>query len=169
MSNIGHIWNVIVTSNTFNFAVMILLLGMIFKKIDIVKILEDAIAKVEASIEKSKAEKQAAKEKLEAANDLIKNLDAEIAAQLKDAEQQGEFLRTNISNDTDNRIANIESSIERIVQSEEKTVSTRLARKTAAAAVSTAENHIRTILKNSPQMHDKYILESINELDRIQI
>lgn len=169
MSSIGHIWNIIVTSNTFNFAVMLIILGMIFKKFNIMQGLENSIQKVIDSIEKSKAEKKSAQEKLAAANDLIKNLDNEIADQLNTAQEQGEILHTNISKDAENRIANIENSIERIVSSEEKTVSTAIAKKTAAAAVSTAENHIKTILKTSPELHDRYIRESIEELDRIQL
>lgn len=169
MSSIGHIWNIIVTSNTFNFAVMLIILGMIFKKFNIMQGLENSIQKVIDSIEKSKAEKKSAQEKLAAANDLIKNLDSEIADQLNTAQEQGEILHTNISKDAENRIANIENNIERIVSSEEKTVSTLLAQKTAAAAISTAERHIRTVLETSPGMHDKYIRESIEELDRIQL
>ena len=169
MSSIGHIWNIIVTSNTFNFAVMLIILGMIFKKFNIMQGLENSIQKVIDSIEKSKAERQSAKDKLAAANELVKNLDNEIAQQLNSAHEQGEILHANISNDTQNRITNIENSIERIVRSEEKTVSAALAKKTAAAAVSTAENHIKTILKTSPELHDRYIRESIEELDRIHL
>ena len=170
MNQILQFWNTtIVSTNTFNFIVMVILLAWIFKKVNIIAILEKARENVINTIEKSKSEQLAAKEKLTAAEELVKNLDNEIAEQLDCARQQGEFLHTNISNDTEKRIANITGNVDRVVQSEEKTISTRLRRKTSAAAVSTAENHIRTILRNSPELHDKYIRESIEELDRIQL
>lgn len=168
MHDVTQIWNIIVTSNTFNIVVMVILLAFIVKKYKILQILDKARENVINSIEQSKIEKENAKTKLEEANNLIKNLDSEISSTLKEAEKQGEFLSKNISNDADSRIANITGNIERVIQSEEKTVSTRLSRKAAAAAVYTAKAHICEILKNSPDKHNKYIQESINELDRIQ-
>ena len=37
------------------------------------------------------------------------------------------------------------------------------------SAVMAARNHIKSVLDNQPELHDKYINESINELDRIQL
>ena len=63
MNEILHIWDTIVKTNTFNFAVMIALLWWICKKFNIGGILENAKQNVINSIEKSKEEKAAAKEK----------------------------------------------------------------------------------------------------------
>ena len=131
MDLILHIWNKIVSTNTFNFIVMAVLLYWIFKKVDIMKLLENSRQKVIDSIETSKAEKALA--------------------------------------DKEKRITSIEENVGRAIHSEEKTISARLTRKTAQAAVLTAENHIKNVLKNSPQMHNRYIEESIAELDRIQL
>ena len=169
MNEILHIWDTIVKTNTFNFAVMIALLWWICKKFNIGGILENAKQNVINSIEKSKEEKAAAKEKLEAANELVKNLDSDIASQLNEVGKQGDLLSTDLLHDTENKISRINDNISRVVASEEQTISSRLTNKTATAAVKTAENHIKNILKNTPELHDRYIQESINELDRIQV
>lgn len=169
MDLILHIWNKIVSTNTFNFIVMAVLLYWIFKKVDIMKLLENSRQKVIDSIETSKAEKALAHKKLADANEQVKNLDKEVAEQLSLAEKQGDDLSKNILADKEKRITSIEENVGRAIHSEEKTISARLTRKTAQAAVLTAENHIKNVLKNSPQMHNRYIEESIAELDRIQL
>ena len=80
MDLILHIWNKIVSTNTFNFIVMAVLLYWIFKKVDIMKLLENSRQKVIDSIETSKAEKALAHKKLADANEQVKNLDKEVAA-----------------------------------------------------------------------------------------
>jgi len=170
MDTLINIWNtIIVKTNFFNFLVMAALLWWIFKKVDIINLLENARKKVIASIENSKTEKQSAHEKLKSANKLVANLDSEIEEVLNTARKQGDDLSVNISADTEKRVSSIKANVERVVQSEEKTISAELTGKTAAAAVKTAESHIRNVLKMSPQMHDRYINESIEELDRIEL
>ncbi len=169
MNEILHIWDIIIKSNLFNFIVMVAILWWICKKFSIGTMLENAKQNVINSIEKSKEEKASSKEKLALANELVKNLDSDIASQLEEAGKQGDLLGNDIVHDTDSKISYINENISRVLESEEKTISSRLTGKTAYAAVQTAENHIKNILKNTPELHDRYIQESIDELDRIQV
>lgn len=164
-----NIWNFIVSTNTFNFIVMALLLAFIFKKVNILRILDNAVEKVVSSIENSKSEKLSAVKKLEEASALVKNLDNEIASQLEDAKKEGDTLSLNIKKDTEEKINSIKVNAGNVILSEEKTISSRLLRDTAENAVNLAEEKIKTVLRNFPEFHNKYIEESIQELDRAEL
>lgn len=169
MNEITNIWNTLVQSNTFNFIVMVLILGYIFKKINFISILDNVKDNIVSVIEKSKEEKLKAAKELELANELVKNLDNEINEQLNEAQEQAKALSKNIDEETEAKVNNIRKNIERATVTEEKTISARLLNKTAIKALESAKNKISEILKTSPELHDKYIQESIYELDRIEI
>lgn len=169
MNELLQIWNTIVQTNTFNFIVMAIILSVILKKVNIASVIDKSIQNVVETIEKSKTEKLSARKKLDEANELIKNLESDISSQLSLAEEQGQQLHDNIISDTENKIININANIQRVVEAEEQTLSAALTRKTAAEAVNIAQNHIKNVLNRSPELHDKYICESIEELDRIEL
>ena len=58
MNTVLHIWDTLVKSNTFNFIVMLLILGWIVKKFAIKDSLEGLKNSVINSIEKAKEEKE---------------------------------------------------------------------------------------------------------------
>ena len=62
MNTVIHIWDILVKSNTFNFIVMLFILGWIVKKFAIKDSLEGLKNSVINSIEKAKEEKENAKD-----------------------------------------------------------------------------------------------------------
>ena len=169
MKELLDIWNFIVHSNTFNFIVMVLLLVWIVKKFNIKNALEVMKNNIIDSIEKSKQEKESASKTLNEANDAVKNLDSEINARITQAEEQGKNLAKQILTETDKKVKQIENNIERVVEAEEKTISSKLTSKTVKASVELSKNHIINLLKTNPELHEKFINESIEEIDRIKI
>ncbi len=169
MKELLDIWNFIVHSNTFNFIVMVLLLVWIVKKFNIKNALEVMKNNIIDSIEKSKQEKESASKTLNEAKDAVKNLDSEINARITQAEEQGKNLAKQILTETDKKVKQIENNIERVVEAEEKTISSKLTSKTVKASVELSKNHIINLLKTNPKLHEKFINESIEEIDRIKI
>ena len=169
MKELLDIWNFIVHSNTFNFIVMVLLLVWIVKKFNIKNALEVMKNNIIDSIEKSKQEKESASKTLNEANDAVKNLDSEINARITQAEEQGKNLAKQILTEADKKVKQIENNIERVVEAEEKTISSKLTSKTVKASVELSKNHIINLLKTNPELHEKFINESIEEIDRIKI
>lgn len=169
MNTILDIWNLIVHSNTFNFIVMLLILGWLVSKFKIAESLDVLKNNIIDSIEKAKQEKIDAQKVLSSAQDEVKNLDSEIKSRLSQAEEHAKTVAQRIIDDTENKVKQIEANIERVVEAEEKTISSRLTGKTAKASIELAKNHITNLLKQHPELHDKYINDSINEIDRIKI
>lgn len=164
MNSIGQIWNFIVTSNFFNFVVMVLILAWIINKINLGDILEKAVSNIKNSIEKSESEKAAGEKELLSAQKSVENLASEIQEKLTAAENQAEKIAKNIIEETEQKVKNIQSNIERSVRAEEKTISARLSKKTATASAELAKQHIKAVLETHPELHEKYINQSIEEL-----
>lgn len=169
MKQILDIWNIIVHSNTFNFIVMLMILGWIIKKANLGEVLEGLKNKVIDSIEKSKLEKENAYISLSNAQKEVEHLDEEIKNRISQAEKHAQTVAQRIFDETDNKVKQIEENIQRVIEAEEKTISSRLTGKAAKASVELAKNHIKNLLAQNPQLHDKYINESINDIDRIKI
>ncbi len=164
MNTIGQIWNFIVTSNFFNFVVMVLILTWIINKVNLADILEKAVANIKNTIEKAEQEKASGEKQLQTALKSVENLDNEIKEKIESAKEHAEKIAQNIITETEQKVKNIESNIERAVTAEEKTISARLSKKTAAASAELAKQHIKAVLEANPSLHEKYINQSIEEL-----
>ena len=90
MNTVIHIWDILVKSNTFNFIVMLFILGWIVKKFAIKDSLEGLKNSVINSIEKAKEEKENAKLELQKAEKSVENLEEEISSRIKSAKQHAE-------------------------------------------------------------------------------
>lgn len=169
MEQISQIWTLIVKSNAFNFIVMLLLLGWLLKKVDMASMMEKIKIDVINAIEKSKQEKENAKVELLNAEKAVENLDTEISERLDNAEKHANDVFNGILNNAQNKVQQITANIKKTVETEEKTISSKLTSKTVTASVELAQNHIKQLLKDNPELHEKYINESIEDLDRIKI
>ncbi len=164
MNTVGQIWNFIVTSNFFNFVVMVLILAWIVKKVNLGTVLENAVNNIKNIISKAEEEKTSAEKELLNAQKSVKNLDFEIKEKIDTAEKQAEKIAKNIILDTEKKVQNIKSNIDRVLEAEEKTISARLSKKTATASSELAKQHIKSVLALHPELHEKYINQSIEEL-----
>lgn len=168
MTHIIEIWDLIVKSNAFNFVVMIIILGWLLKKANLTSALENLKSKVIEQIEKAKSEKENAKNDLLKAKKSVANLDTEIKERILSAEEQAKTVAKRILDETESKIQQIESNVKRAVESEEKTVSSKLTSKTVNASVQLAKNHIKSLLQDHPELHKQYINESIENLDKVK-
>ncbi len=164
MNTISEIWNFIVTSNFFNFVVMVLILTWIINKVNLADILEKAVTNIKTTIEKAEQEKVSGEKELQNALKSVENLEEEIKQKISNAENNAERIAQNIITEAEQKVKNIQSNIERVETAEEKTISARLSKKTAAASAELAKLHIKAVLEANPSLHEKYINQSIEEL-----
>lgn len=167
MNELVNFWNLIVESNTFNFIVLILIFAILFKKINISSVIEKIRDEIVNTIEKAKKEQENAKNKLLNAEKAIENIDDEIKQKLNEASKRAEDMSKQILDNTDLRLKLIEKNIERVVNAEEKTLSAKMTEKTLKTSVELAKKQIINMLESNPDMHNKYIDESIENLDRV--
>ena len=97
MNTVGQIWNFIVTSNFFNFVVMVLILAWIVKKVNLGTVLENAVNNIKNIISKAEEEKTSAEKELLNAQKSVENLDFEIKEKIDTAEKQAEKIAKNIN------------------------------------------------------------------------
>ncbi len=164
MNTIIQIWNTIVKSNTFNFLVMLLILNWIINKFDIAGKLENFKSSIINSINKADEEKQTAAEELLKAQKSVENLDKEISEKINEAKDHAQKLAKSVIEQNENKIQRIEANVEAVINTEEKKISSILTSKAAKASVELAKNHIISVLKSHPELHDKFINQSIQEL-----
>jgi len=169
MENIAHLWDIIIHSNTFNFVIFILILAYLCKKIDVSAIIDKIQEKIKQMIEDSNTAKENAKNNLYQAEDKVKNVSKEVDTILNDARTTAEKLSEKISEDAQKQVESIKNNAKKIIEAEEKVLYTSLMQKTASASLQTAEKHIRDVLNNNEALHDKYINESIDELDGLNL
>ncbi len=164
MNTVINIWDTIVKSNTFNFLVMLAILYWIVKKFDIQGNLENFKNSITNSIKKADVEKELAGKTLLSAEKSVANLDFEISQKLKNAKKQAETLVKSIEEQTENKVNQLEKNIEKVIETEEKKISSKLTSKTATTSALLAKNHIISVLKAHPELHERFINQSIQEL-----
>lgn len=167
IATISHIWNVIVESNTFNFIIFVMLLGLIIKKVNVAAAISALQQKIVKIIEEAKKERDDAHESLLQAEKAVENLDSELKEIVNDAQNSAKVLGEKILNEAQKQIEDIENNAQKVIEAEEKLLISNLAKQTSKQSVETAKSHITNVLAETPTLHEKYINESIDELDRL--
>lgn len=167
LSVLTTIWDVIIKSNTFNFIVFIAILVWIFNKINVKGMIASLQKKIIKIIDEAKKEKEEAENALKYAEKAVENLDSELKIIVDDAKNSAEVISNKILNEAKKQVENIETNAKKVIEAEEKLLISTLTKSTSNASVKTAEEHIKGVLIQTPTLHEKYINESIDELDRL--
>lgn len=164
---ISEIWNRIVESNTFNFIIFVAILAFIFKKIDVASIITSLQQKIIKIIETAKKERADAEDELRKAEKSVENLGQELKIIMDDAQKSAETIEKKIFIEAQSQIENIEANAKKIIAAEEKLLISNLTKATAKASIEKAKQNITGVLESTPSLHEKYIDQSIDELDRL--
>ena len=167
MNELANFWNIIVESNTFNFAVLLLIFAILYKKLNISNTVEKIKQDVINTINNAKTEKENAKNKLMEAEKSIEHIDEEIKQKLSEASIKGDDIAKQILANTNEKVDLIEKNISRVISAEEKTLSAQMTQKTLDASIELAKQHIKSLLKDYMDLHNKFIDESIDSIDRV--
>lgn len=162
-------WNLIVESNTFNFAILVIILAVVFVKIDLPGIIEKIKNDVAKAIENAKKEKENAEIELKSAQKTAANTENEVARQLKAAEDNAQNLAQGIMKNTEAQMENIKSNILRVITAEEKNLSSKLTQEAVDNSIELAKQNIINKLNENKSLHEKFIDDSINEIGRVQL
>ena len=159
-----NFWNAILESNTFNFAILLLIFSIFYKKLNVSSVIENLKSEIVKRIENAKQERLLANQKLQNAQKSVENLDDEIKAQLSDATQKAENLSNEIIATANKKATQISSNTKKIIEGEEKTLSAKLNDKVLKASIELAKEKIIKELETNPKLHEKFITESIGEI-----
>ena len=162
-------WNLIVESNTFNFAILVIILAIVFTKIDLAGIIEKIKNDISTAIENAQQEKETAAKELQSAQKTAANTDNEIAEQLKNAQENAKNLTRGIIKNTETQVENIKTNVMRSIMAEEKKLSNELTRQTLQSSIEQAKQNIIQKLNENSSLHEKFIEDSINEIDGVEL
>jgi len=169
MSHVTEFWNLIIESNTFNFIVLLVIFVIVAQKLKLKEAIEKLRDSIVEAIETSKLAKENAEKHYSDAKSKIEHIEDEISEKLSLASKQADNVASSIREVTERKIRQIENNVKKVIAAEEKTLVTSLTDKTANASIDMARNYVVSRLKNEPELHNKYIEESINELDKVKI
>lgn len=164
MNEFLNFWDIIVKSNTFNFAVLVLIFAVLFKKLNITDTVEKMKLNIIKAIEDAKQERETAKNKLADAKKSTENLDDEIKERLNDAKLRAENLSAQILDNAENQIQMIKKNLDKIILAEEKTLASNMSEKALKSAIELAKQQVIKALEEQPELHNKFIEESIGEI-----
>ena len=160
----AEFWDIIVKTNTFNFAILMIIFAVIFVKLNVPQILENIKNDIASTINNALSEKDLAEKELRKATKLVKNTDNEVEEKLNIAKTNAKTLVNDINRTTNEQIKHIENNIARVIDSEEKKVSSELSIKTINSAIQLAKETIINNLKKDKNLHTKLLDKSIEEL-----
>ena len=169
MQEIISILKYLATSNTINFIIMVGILYWIVKKIDINKILDSWINKIKKAIKDSEEQKQQSISNLQKAKEILDGLEQDIERIDKNCDDKINVFKNQITQTTKKSIENINSNIKRTLMIDEKKISNNIVENAAKDSINQAQNDIINLLKTNPDLHNKFIQNSIEELEKVKI
>lgn len=169
MESISHIWNVIVRSNTFNFVIFVFLIALILKKINIGLLIETMRAEIIKVLDAARKNQREAKNEFDQAQKAVANLGEELKVILEEATKSADVIGEKILAEAKSQIDSIEANAVKVIEAEEKLLISKLAKNTSKASVDIAKSHIEKVLQEAPTLHEKFIDESIDELDKLNL
>lgn len=169
MENLIEIWKQICESNLFNFVVMILLLAWLVKKFDLGAKIETGRKKIESTIAESETIKEENLKKLYDAQDSSTKIDEEMLEVFNKAEEKARFVGEKLLEEGKSQTETIKENCKKAIDANIKTVKNEIIKETAEEAMKLAEEHIKSTLERDPNLHQKFIWESIDAIDGIGV
>ena len=156
-------------SNTINFIIMLIILVYIAQKMNLKTSLENSVKNVETEIQKSDEEKEKSEEIFADSQKAMKKLPQEIDKLEKEAVSKANIFKCEIEQSTLKNIQSIEQNVQKSLTIEEEKFSNLLKDQTVIASVEKAKAGIIKQLEENPDLHAKFIAESLDELDRAKL
>lgn len=164
-----NVWNLILESNTFNFIVLVILITYLMKKLNAGAALENLKNSIVKRIEDSKNQKEQALSELKNAEKAVENLDSEIKEHYTLAEKNADGVIKQTAENAESQVEHILKNVENAIENEEKQISAQILKSTAQKALLSAKEIIAEKLKQHPELHEKYINEAIEDIDKVKI
>ena len=162
----SQIWQEILQSNTFNFALLIILLGVVIKTCKLSDKLQAGIDKIKDSINNSALAKENSIAQLQEAEEKVSNIKNEI----KELEDKNEEVILNseekLKKETEEFVSKIKENSAKAILTKEQEIIAKLSKETVITSIELAKEHIKNLLKKNPSLHKEFIDESLKELDR---
>ncbi len=154
-------------SNLFNFTIMVATFAFIAFKVRVGDKVESHRKKLAATVDNSISAKDKAHNDLKQVEESVKNTAVEIEEIVSAAKATLATIEEKIFTDASKQVKTIEENVVKVVEAEASRLNSRLAKGVSNASVALAESNMVRLLTNNPELHNKFIYESVDELDKV--
>ena len=165
----AEFWDLIVRSNTFNFIVLLVILAIIYQKLNISSAIEKMKSDIAAFLENSKKEREASEKYLIETKKSVEHLDEEIKETLEKSKVLAQNVFDEIQSMAQKSVEKIEANVDKIIDNETRKINTQLSRTTASSAVALATAKLKERFEKDHALHEKHINDAIETLNRIKL
>ena len=169
MSDIIAVLKYLATSNFINFSIMIIIFGVIIKKLNVKAALNASIEKVATEVKNSETKKSDSEKKLRTIHTAMEKLPQKIEKYNKEIQSRTESLKEKIQENANSTISNLQNNIGKELELEEKRLSGDLQEFTLDSSIEIATNNICETLKNNPELHIKFIDKSLEDFNKVEL
>lgn len=164
-----NFWNLIVESNTFNFAVLVVIIVMVWQKADFGSKIDGLRSSIIDFMEKSRTEKVNSEKNLYDAQNEVKNLDEKIGKELDEANLRARNVVASIEDMARVSIQKLEKNVTTVIENETRKINNTLLNDTIDKAIVRSEELLRARFNENPELHTEYINRSLRILDKVEI
>ena len=162
---LGSVLDYISRTNLFNFIIFLSILIFLFKKIDVVGMLENMKNAVIENIEASKTSKSESETHLKEIQEKVSHIEEEIDGIIKKSEQNAKLVGEKIIEDANHTVESIKENSKKLVENKSALLKNDILKRASEASIEVARNHIVNELNNNYDLHQKLIDESLEALN----
>lgn len=162
---LGSVLDYISRTNLFNFVIFLSILIFLFKKIDVVGMLENMKNAVIENIEASKTSKSESETHLKEIQEKVSHIEEEIDGIIKKSEQNAKLVGEKIIQDANHTVESIKDNSKKLVENKSALLKNDILKRASEASIEVARNHIVNELNNNYDLHQKLIDESLEALN----
>ena len=157
----------IARTNLFNFIIFAGIIAYVFVKLNVIGMLKQGTIAVNENIEKSEVEKEESEKNLQTIKDKVAGLENEINEIIKQSESNANLVGEQILTYANKSVENIKANSIKQIENKTGILKNDIMRRASLASVEIAKEHIESLLKNNPDLHQKLIDESIETINGV--
>lgn len=164
-----NIWQLILQTNTFNFIIVLAILILIISKLNVKEKIEHIRDEIKSYVQESSNEKNLAEKELENIKKEVVKLPDEISRIKESAKNSVSSLERKIEAEVKEQMSDIDNNAKRLLSFETKKFKSKLSSILSEASIVLAKDNALKQLENNRELHNKYIEDAIEEINRINL
>lgn len=161
--------NFIARTNLFNFVIFASIIGLLIIKLDVKNKLENARINVIETIDKSENEKNDSISDLELLQESISHINEEIMEILSKSEENAQIVGNKILDDAKDIAITYQHNSQKTIENKYAILKNDLLKRASNASIELAKMHIINELNNNPDLHNKLIDESVEQVNGVEL
>lgn len=165
----AEIWQLLIKSNTINFLIVLGIIIFLVAKLNISSKIDALRNEIKNFVDASVQEKENAQKELDKIKEKIVHLPDEIKDIEDTAQKNIKGIEQKIEVEIQEKMQDVENNAKRILNLETKKFKSKLSGILSEASIKLARQNAIEQLEQNRELHDKYINEAIDEIDRISL